>query len=415
MPHNPTGKEQFPSDKLRLLGKARATAAPMMAALAFVSLAKAEETASPEYSEPIIGIADNNVLSLSARLSQTRMNQIKQVGANTVRVNIMWGHGVAVAPEKDMQKMTNAAVAAESANLRLLASFYPQPGELNNSGRATPLGASQQRQFCDFVDGYYRKTPNLQDIEIGNEPNSSLFWQPQYGADGKSRSPESYVSLLARCYDKLKKSALDLGRTVTVYGPGLASKGNGDPWHDRPSHPPKDFLLKMGKALLDSGRTRPIMDVLTIHPYEESNAASPNRPPRPDSNTLGFADYDTLRDVIKKAFAGTSQPSENLPVLYSEFGIQTLVPSSKIKLYSNTENISAVDAGTQGQYLTEAVEMAYCQETKGLITFLSVDEPDLTRWQSGLRYIDGTTKPSAKVFRAAIGAMESDSVDCSQY
>jgi Cellulase (glycosyl hydrolase family 5) len=408
-----SGGEKPPSDSLRLRNKAKTVAAPLLAALAFTSLAKAERMLDHQETDPMIGIVENNVLSVNPSVSKSRMNQIKQVGANTVRVNIMWGHGTAYPDGKEMQKMKNASAAAEQADVRLFASFYPQPGELNNDGRATPLGVSQQRQFCDFVDRYYRSIPNLSDIEIGNEPNSTLFWQPQYGPDGKSRSPESYVSLLARCYDTLKRTASEQGRTVTVYGPGLASKGNADPRHQRPSHPPKDFLLKMGQALRDSGRTRPIMDVLTVHPYEESNASSPNREERENSTTIGLADSRVLRKVIEKAFTGTGQPID-VPVLYNEFGVQTTIPESKVKPYSKTENIIAVDPDIQGEYLREAVEMAYCQGA-GLFTFLSVDEPDLTRWQSGLRYLDGTPKSSAKAFRAVIQEVQTDNIDCKQY
>lgn len=407
------GVEKSPSDSFNLRAKTRTVAAPLLAALAFTSLAKAEGMLSHQEAEPMIGVVENNVLSVNPALSLSRMNQIKQVGANTVRVNVMWGQGTPYPDAKEMRKMKNASAAAEQADIKLFASFYPQPGELNNDGRATPIGVSQQRQFCDFVDRYYRNVPNLNDIEIGNEPNSTLFWQPQYGPDGKSRSPESYVSLLARCYDTLKKTATELGRSVTIYGPGLASKGNADPRHIRPSHPPKDFLLKMGEALRESGRSRPIMDVLTIHPYEESNASSPNREERESSATVGLADSKVLRKTIKKAFTGTAQPTD-VPVLYNEFGVQTTIPESKIKPYSKVENVMAVDAATQGEYLSDAIGMAYCQGT-GLFTFLSVDEPDLTRWQSGLRYLDGTPKSSAKDFRAVIQEVQTDSIDCSQY
>lgn len=405
----PASTEVLPNR--RKIKKARAVAAAALASLALISPVKAEQ--EPEL---MIGVVENNVLSLNPDLAQKRIDLIKRMGANTLRVNMTWGHGMPHPREKDFTRLSNAAQAASRAGIRLFVSFYPVPGEPTAEGKATPLTATQKGQFCDYVDRHYRALPTVEDIQIGNEPNSSLFWQPQYGPDGKSRAPKAYVNLLARCYDTLKRTAEELGRSVTIYGPALASKGNGNPSHERPSHPPEDFIRKMGKALIESGREQPVLDVFTIHPYEESNAASPKREQRPNSTTIGFADYQKLNKIIKEAFNGSAQPTENLKILYDEFAVQTTIPPRKLHLYKNEENVLTVDEPTQALYLKQSLEMAYCQPNSiGVFTFLSVDELDLTRWQSGLLYGNETPKTSFPEVRKAIQEVQSGQTNCELY
>ena len=92
-----------------------------------------------------------------------------------------------------------------------------------------------------------------------------------------------------------------------------------------------------------------------------------------------------------------------LPVLYSELGVETTVPAGKAALYEGSEPASTVDEATQADYYRRAIELAACQEgVAGLLLFHSQDEPSLAGFQSGVHYVDGTPKASLEPVRAAI-------------
>jgi len=124
----------------------------------------------------------------------------------------------------------------------------------------------------------------------------------------------------------------------------------------------------------------------------------PDRP-HPNSNALGFADHEKLRLLLREAFGG------EVPILYSEFGVETAIPPAKAALYEGTEPGKPVDEATQADFYRRALELAACQEgVVGMLLFHSHDEPALTGFQSGVYYVDGTPKSSLEPVRAALEA-----------
>jgi hypothetical protein len=62
-----------------------------------------------------------------------------------------------------------------------------------------------------------------------------------------------------------------------------------------------------------------------------------------------------------------------------------------------------VDEATQAEYYREAVQLAFCQpNVQGLFLFHTVDEKDLTAWQSGVYYADDTPKSSLPAVKEAL-------------
>jgi hypothetical protein len=54
-----------------------------------------------------------------------------------------------------------------------------------------------------------------------------------------------------------------------------------------------------------------------------------------------------------------------------------------------------VSEKTQAGYYEQALALAFCQpNVAGIMIFHAQDEPELTGWQSGIRYVDGTPKSS---------------------
>ena len=172
----------------------------------------------------------------------------------------------------------------------------------------------------------------------------------------------------------------------------------------------------MGAAYRASGRTKPIMDVFALHPYQTRSAIPPGQPHT--GTSLGFGDYDKLVALLGAAFDGTAQPGSKLPIAYTEFGVQSLIPASELGSYTNVDSPLGKDAvpeKTQAEYYKQAFELAACQPNViAVYIFHLFDEADLNRWQSGPYYTD--TKPKSSldaIASAAKKARDGKLADCS--
>jgi hypothetical protein len=233
---------------------------------------------------------------------------------------------------------------------------------------------------------------------------------PQFGPAGEDLAARDYGLLLAECYDALKAVSDD----VNVIGGALAPRGSDRPELPRDTHSPTAFLRDLGAAYRQSGRDEPLMDILAYHPYETNSSVPPGNP-HPESTTMTLGDYDRLRTLLGEAFEGTEQEGEDLPILYSEFGIESQIPPDKQDLYQEGEfaSVKPVDEQTQADHYTKAIRLAYCQDTVvGILLFHVFDEIDLRGWQSGVRYVDDTPKASYEPVKRAAEEARRGEVDC---
>jgi hypothetical protein len=106
--------------------------------------------------------------------------------------------------------------------------------------------------------------------------------------------------------------------------------------------------------------------------------------------------------LLGRAFDGTGQAGSKVPVIYTEYGVETTVPPAKLPAYTGQEVIAPVDPETQARYYTDAIRLARRQGTvEGIYLFHVVDEARLEGLQSGVRYADRTPKPSLDAVRRA--------------
>ncbi len=244
-----------------------------------------------------------------------------------------------------------------------------------------------------------KRYPVVHDFIVGNEPNLNRFWLPQFNQDGTDAAAPAYELLLAAAYDSLKT----VRPHSTVYGGALAPRGVDKPNTGRDTHSPTAFIADLGAAYRASARQVPIMDAFAFHPYPETSATGPNFA-HPNGTSIGLADYGKLVTLLGSAFDGTAQRGSSLPILYDEFGIETQIPAVKAPLYVAAEpsTTKPVSDAVQAQYYLQAMQMTFCQPTVlGLLLFHVQDEPDLSAWQSGEYYVDGTPKSSLGAVRSA--------------
>jgi hypothetical protein len=222
---------------------------------------------------------------------------------------------------------------------------------------------------------------------IGNEPNLNLFWLPQFGSDGSDAAAAAYEQLLATTYDALKGVRSD----VTVIGGNLSPHGGDVADTSRPTHSPTKFIQDMGAAYRASGRKQPLMDEFSIHVYGD-NARIPPTLAHPNTTSIGIADYGKLTGLLNAAFGGS------LPVVYGEYGVETTVPADKQDVYTGKEVVPTVDPELQAKYYRQAIELARKQaDVRSIFIFKVFDETRLAGLQSGVRYADGSPKPSLAV------------------
>jgi hypothetical protein len=290
----------------------------------------------------------------------------------------------------------------------------------------TPFGAAQ---YIAYLQTLVTRFPTVTDYIVGNEGNVWRFWQPQFDSRCRPIAGAVYERLLAASYDTLKGA----NPQIRVIGVGLSPRGN-DNCRARSniSTSPVHYLANMGASYRASGRTTPIMDALSFHPYPQSNT---------DSLAVGYrypnagaVNLDRIKQAFWDAFHGTAQPTflegfplpspppgptslppaftpEHATFVLDEVGWQAKVPGHVARAYRGRENVRLVSESRQAQIYGQLVHLANCDPTVESLNYFHLDdEADRDRFQSGLFRADQSARPAAAVVRAAIA---SDDGQCS--
>ncbi len=349
-----------------------------------------------------LGAAEDIVRANDLVTTKAKLTQLRLAGFTAVRVTSNWLPGLTAPTANEVTVLRNLEAAARLSGVKVYVSVY-HPGS-----RTTPLEPAAQSEFARYMAALATAVPSFDDMIVGNEPNLNRFWLPQFGLNGSNASAPAYLQLLAKSYDALK--AADPG--IRVWGGALAPRGSDRPAGIRPTSSPTAFIQALGAAYRASGRATPVMDGFAIHPYPETSSTSPNLP-HPLTTSIGLADYDKLVGLLAAAFDGTAQAGSTLPILYDEFGIESVVPEGKKALYSATEPTTTkpVDESAQAAAYDLGLKLAFCQpNVVGMLLFHSHDETELLSWQSGVYYADGTPKASLTLVRDALDRARGGSI-----
>jgi hypothetical protein len=268
-------------------------------------------------------------------------------------------------------------------------------------------------QYTEYLRQLVRTYPTVDTIVVGNEPNLTMFWAPQFDSGCREVSGKTFERVLAAAYDTIKAERPD----VQVIGLGLSPRGN-DRCHAKSniSISPVHFLAGVGAAYRASGRRAPIMDGLSFHPYPQQNTDPVDRGYQYPN--AGIPNLDRLKQAFWDAFNGTAQPifMEGLvpladgaprpPRLYlDEVGWQAREPKAFAKAYRGRENVRLVTETSQALTYARLVHRANCDPSVESLDFFHLeDESDRDRWQSGLYRADGTPRPAAIAVRNAVAA-----------
>jgi hypothetical protein len=355
--------------------------------------------------EIFVGALEDVVKQPDLATTEQEVQLATDAGFDALGITTPWAPGQTEPEAAELQLLRNVATAAKARRIRVLLSVFQY------RNRDTPTTEEEQRQFAEHTAAIARELPSIRDFIVGNEPNLNGFWFPQFGPGGEDLAAPAYTSLLARTYDALKA----VSPQIMVYGGALAPRGADNPDALRHTQSPTAFIRDMGKAYRASGRPKPIMDVFAIHPYLERSQLPPTTE-HPQGTAIGLADYDKLRGLLREAFDGTAQKGSDVPIAYTEFGVQSKIPPEHQEPYTNLQSplaFDAVDEATQAEYYRDAFALASCQDgVIGFLIFHLLDEPDLNRWQSGVYYADAEPKSSLDDVRKSAEEAREGKLDC---
>ena len=341
----------------------------------------------------LVGAAEDVGKTPDYAFAKASMDNAKLAGFDSIRITQTWTKDQTKLGAADQIILGNAINAAQFTGLRVVLSLYPFGSSV------TPLTDDQRADFAAFAADVARRFPFVHDFIVGNEPNLNRFWLPQFNADGTDAAAPA-LRAAARA---------DLRRAEGGPPPfdhlrrGLAPRGVDKPNTGRDTHSPTAFIADLGAAYRASGRTVPIMDAFAFHPYPETSATGPSFA-HPNGDVDRARRLRQARLAARHRLRRTAQRGSTLPILYDEFGIETQIPAAKAPLYVGTEPATTkpVAEAVQAQYYRQAMQMTFCQPTVlGLMLFHVQDEPDLSAWQSGEFYVDGTPKASLYPVRSA--------------
>ena len=293
----------------------------------------------------------------------------------------------------DQAGRLDAAVRnAGAAGIRVVFAVYPYPP------RQVQAGLSSPQAFAAWLTGVSARYPQVRQFSVMNEPNQTAFLRPQFGRARTNISAATAGAYLAAAYDALKT----VDSSVTVIGVGLSPRGNDDA--RAPSNistSPMRFLEALGRWYRASGRTAPLMDGFSFHPYPVK-ATDPLTKSYVWPNA-GFANLDRIKQALWDAFEGTAQPTTvtGLKLYLDEVGWQ--VDTGSRAGYTGQENVPVTDEATQAAIYGQLVRSAACDSDISEVNFFGFyDDARRTGFQAGLFHADGTPRPSAEAVQQAI-------------
>jgi hypothetical protein len=351
------------------------------------ALCAALAVAAPAAGDLQIGVVDDQAKGAAP---ERFFGQMSDIGLSEVRVTILWdpAEPLTIRDQPEIERLLPFAQARGIKVLFVLDLANP---------RAVGNSAAAAGRFAAFAAHVGRTFPSVRDIIVGNEPNQTRFWQPQYNANGSPAACVAYERLLAASYDALKR----VDRSVNVIGVGLSPRGNDSPKAgNNVSRSPIRCLRDIGAAYRGSARRLPIMDELSFHPY-----------PRSDRDPLlkgyqwpnaGIPNLDRIKQAVWDAFNGTRQPTfaerrraGGLRFRLDEVGWQVRIVASAAHAYEGVENVPTTEEASQAQIYGGLIRYLACDPTvRSLLFFGLIDEPSLERWQAALVRADGTARPA---------------------
>ncbi len=297
------------------------------------------------------GIQDDAWLEFGPGKLSDRVAKLDRLGLDVVRITLNWHRAEPSEGRYSWARADRLLTALRARGLEPVVTLWGTPGWANGGGspNVAPLRGEDFQRFAEAAAERY---PYVSKWIMWNEPNKPIWLKPA--------SAKTYVSqILNPGYRGIKAVSPRARVAGGVTGP-RAGKGGVSP---------VDFIRAM-----DLAGAR--LDVYAHHPYP----VFPGDTPFTGGcvcETLTMASLERLLLFVGRAF-----PSAR--IWLTEYAYQT-----------NPPDAFGVSPNEQARFVGEAARRVYlAPKVDMLIHYLYRDEPEITRFQSGLETVRGRAKPA---------------------
>jgi hypothetical protein len=372
---------------------------PLLALLLLLVLAAPARAAGPE-----VGIADDRILLAGGPDADAAVAEWKNLGIEQVRIYALWSRIAGPSPSApdDWAQLDHAVNRVVDAGMKPLLTVTG-PGPLWSSRRAERGDARwdpDPAAFADFAGAVAARYGDRVDrYVIWNEPNLGSWLRPQAACFGKvctAVSPHLYRGLVRAAYPAIH--AADPRATVLI---GAMSSRGTDMRGENSTIRPMAFLRALGCVdtafrKVRSGRCKGFQpakgDGFAFHPHGVLTAPDKAFLNPDDVSLASLPRLERVLDRIQRG-GGLKASTSRFGLYIDEYGYQTNPP----------DRLVGVSATQQSTWLQRAAYEAWRDPRVKLFTqYLWRDEPrhngGYGGWQSGLRFADGSAKPSYSHF-----------------
>ena len=170
----------------------------ILAACAVALATAAAAPAAPRFgvAEDVTKYADDGGASLYPR--------IKALGMVENRFTVRWNPADPTTIQ-EQGFLDRSLPAAARAGMRIVFDVYSMDELAFSSSPETRAAL-----FAAYLQTLARRYPQVNDFIVGNEPNESYFWQPQFGPAGEVVSAAAFLHVMTAAYDALKAVRPDI-------------------------------------------------------------------------------------------------------------------------------------------------------------------------------------------------------------
>jgi hypothetical protein len=332
-------------------------------------LATTTATDPPATNQPVIGVSLPVLLGEPPATQEAWLANLESIGVTSIRTGADWADISYAGPGTyDWNQLDEEVSLIRAAGMSVdmvitgTPSWEALPG-VSGTDIGQPADPAAFGQFAAMVAQRYAPE-GVQDYEIWNEPNNTVFWQP-------APNPAVYVQVLQASYTDIK--AVDPSALVITGGLAPENNASGD----------INEITFLQDMYADGAEG--YFDALGDHPY--------SYPALPDTYELwsGWSQMDSTPTSLESVMAANGDA--NKPIWITEVGAPTGGPDS---------------VGTEGQAeeLTQAIDNAKDSSWIGAVYLYTYEDsggdPTTDEDWFGLLNADGSQKPAWTAVAAAI-------------
>jgi hypothetical protein len=336
-----------------------------------------------------VGLFDDQAFRWQAS-RHANLDVAERDGATVIRTIVTWSE---IAPRRPrhpadpfareyrFNDLDDLVRSAAQRGIQVLLTIWGTPSWANG-GAGANVAPTDPADLGDFAhalaarySGSFAGFPPVRFFSIWNEPNSSVFLTPQFGARGRPVAPRVYAALVQAGYDAIKEADPD----ALVAAGETAPRG-----HDRPvpalhdSESPGKFA-----RLVAAAAPHLRFDSWAHHPYPRSDREPPGASqPWPNVGFSGLARFET---ELSRSFH-----RRGVELWLTEFAYRT-----------NSRLAGASNYALQATYLRQAVALARADPAVEMFIWFGFRDRLDQLWQSGLLDQRGHAKPALRSFAEA--------------